>query len=115
LDLLARPELSYQTLSNLPDIGQGAVDPSVAEQLDIQAKYAGYIQRQQLEIDKLRQKASVKLPDNMDYELVRGLSTEAREKLAKNRPQTLGHAARIPGMTPAAVSLLLIHLKKRPV
>jgi len=115
LDLLARPELSYQTLSHLPNIGQGAVDPSVAEQLDIQAKYAGYIQRQQLEIDKLRQKASVKLPDNMDYELVRGLSTEAREKLAKNRPQTLGHAARIPGMTPAAVSLLLIHLKKRPV
>ncbi len=115
LDLLARPELSYQMLSDLPDIGQGAVDPRVAEQLDIQAKYAGYIKRQQLEIDKLRQKESVKLPVNLDYGLVRGLSTEAREKLAKNRPQTLGHAARIPGVTPAAVSLLLIHLKKRPV
>lgn len=113
LDLLARPELSYQALSRLPEIGTGPDDPGVAEQLDIQAKYAGYIKRQQLEIDKLRQKESIKLPLDLDYGQVRGLSTEAREKLVKNLPQTLGQAGRIPGMTPAAISLLLIHLKKR--
>ena len=113
LDLLARPELSYQALSRLPEIGPGPDDQGVAEQLDIQAKYAGYIKRQQLEIDKLRQKESIKLPLDLDYGQVRGLSTEAREKLVKSRPQTLGQAGRIPGMTPAAISLLLIHLKKR--
>jgi len=114
IDLLVRPELSYQALSQLPEIGQGRVqDQGVAEQLDIQAKYAGYIKRQQVEIDKLREKESVSLPVDLDYLQVRGLSTEAREKLVRNRPQTLGQAGRIPGMTPAAMSLLLIHLKKR--
>jgi len=113
LDLLARPELNYQALCRLPEIGPGPEDPNVMEQLDIHAKYAGYIKRQQLEIDKLRHKESVKLPLDLDYGMVRGLSTEAREKLAKSRPQTLGQAGRIPGMTPAAISLLMIHLKKR--
>ncbi|HXK55577.1 MAG TPA: tRNA uridine-5-carboxymethylaminomethyl(34) synthesis enzyme MnmG, partial [Gammaproteobacteria bacterium] len=113
LDLLSRPELSYQALSRLPGIGPGPADKAVAEQLDIQAKYAGYIRRQQVEIDKLRQKEAIELPVDLDYLQVRGLSTETREKLARNRPLTLGQAGRIPGMTPAAISLLLIHLKKR--
>lgn len=113
LDLLARPECSYQALNKLPELGPGPEDQSVAEQLDIQAKYAGYIKRQQIDIDKMRQKESVKLPPDLDYLQVRGLSTEAREKLSRNRPLTLGQAGRIPGMTPAAISLLLIHLKKQ--
>lgn len=113
LDLLARPECSYQALNQLPELGPGPEDQSVAEQLDIQAKYAGYIKRQQIDIDKMRQKESVKLPPDLDYLQVRGLSTEAREKLSRNRPLTLGQAGRIPGMTPAAISLLLIHLKKQ--
>lgn len=113
LELLARPELSYQALVALPEIGQGTDAPGVAEQLDVQAKYAGYIKRQQFEIDKLKAKESIQLPPDLDYALVRGLSTEAREKLAKQRPNTLGQAGRIPGMTPAAISLLLIHLKQR--
>lgn len=113
LELLARPELSYQALVALPEIGQGTDAAGVAEQLDVQAKYAGYIKRQQFEIDKLKAKESIQLPPDLDYALVRGLSTEAREKLAKQRPNTLGQAGRIPGMTPAAISLLLIHLKQR--
>lgn len=113
LDLLARPDVSYQVLSQVAELGLGTVNQEVAEQLEIQAKYSGYIKRQQLEIDKLREKESIKVPADMDYGLVRGLSTEAREKLGKCRPETLGQAGRIPGMTPAAVALLLIHLKKR--
>jgi len=113
LDLLGRPEISYRTLSRIPEIGLGAANQEVAEQLEIQTKYAGYIKRQQIEIDKLREKESIKVPTDLDYGLVRGLSTEAREKLAKRRPETLGQAGRIPGMTPAAISLLMIHLKRR--
>jgi tRNA uridine 5-carboxymethylaminomethyl modification enzyme len=112
LELLARPELSYQALCMQPDLAPGVEDPRVAEQLDVQAKYAGYIRRQQVEIDKLREKASVRLPADIDYAQVRGLSAEVTEKLTKSRPETLGQAGRIPGMTPAAISLLLIYLKR---
>ncbi|MCB1758573.1 MAG: tRNA uridine-5-carboxymethylaminomethyl(34) synthesis enzyme MnmG [Gammaproteobacteria bacterium] len=112
LELLARPEVSYQALCAQPDLAPGVDDPSVAEQLDVQVKYAGYIRRQQLEIDKLREKASVALPPDIDYAKVRGLSTEVTEKLTRSRPETLGQAGRIPGITPAAISLLLIHLKR---
>ncbi|MCU7817123.1 MAG: tRNA uridine-5-carboxymethylaminomethyl(34) synthesis enzyme MnmG, partial [Candidatus Thiodiazotropha sp. (ex Rostrolucina anterorostrata)] len=76
---------------------------------------AGYIDRQQGEIEKLRANEAVVLPENLDYEGVRGLSSEVREKFQSHRPQTLGQAGRIPGITPAAISLLLIHLKKRSV
>jgi tRNA uridine 5-carboxymethylaminomethyl modification enzyme len=88
-------------------------DPKVAEQLEIQAKYAGYIDRQKGEIERQRANESVKLPDNFEYDKVRGLSSEVREKLIKSRPATIGQAGRIPGMTPAAISLLLIHLKRK--
>jgi len=113
LDLLVRPEVSYQGLSGLPGLGPEVRDPKVAEQLEIQARYAGYIQRQQIEIDRQRASESVTLPDHFDYDKVRGLSAEVQEKLARSRPATLGQAGRIPGVTPAAISLLLIYLKRK--
>lgn len=113
LDLLARPEVNYQGLKELEDFGEGVDDPIVAEQLEIQARYAGYIKRQQMEIDRLRANEQVKLPERFEFEKVKGLSAEVREKLVKSRPATIGQAGRIPGMTPAAVSLLLVHLKRK--
>ncbi|OWL88648.1 tRNA uridine-5-carboxymethylaminomethyl(34) synthesis enzyme MnmG [Halopseudomonas aestusnigri] len=111
LDLLRRPEVDYTALVELT----GATDIPVdaAEQVEIQAKYAGYIERQQEEIERLRQHEQTRLPQDLDYASLNGLSNEIRAKLADVRPQTLGQASRIPGVTPAAVSLLLIHLKKR--
>jgi tRNA uridine 5-carboxymethylaminomethyl modification enzyme len=97
----------------LPGVGPGVEAAQVAEQIDIQAKYAGYIGRQRDEIDRQRAQESTALPHEFDFEKVRGLSAEVREKLARVRPATLGQAARIPGITPAALSLLLIHIKRR--
>ncbi len=113
LNLLARPNVGYRELMTLPRLGPGVEDPQVIEQLEVQAKYAGYIDRQKDEIDRQRANEAVSLPDNLDYGAVRGLSSEVREKFQRHRPQTLGQAGRIPGVTPAAISLLLIHLKKR--
>ncbi|WP_071871529.1 tRNA uridine-5-carboxymethylaminomethyl(34) synthesis enzyme MnmG [Atopomonas hussainii] len=110
-DLLRRPEIDYASLAELTN--SPAVDAQVAEQVEIQTKYAGYIDRQQEEIDRLRRSESVSLPANLDYSAISGLSKEIQAKLSQARPQTLGQASRIPGVTPAAVSLLLIHLKKR--
>ena len=111
LDLLRRPEVEYSALVALT--GGSDVQADAAEQVEIQAKYAGYIERQQEEIDRLRQHEQTRLPDDLDYTSLNGLSNEIRGKLADVRPETLGQASRIPGVTPAAVSLLLIHLKKR--
>ena len=111
LDLLRRPEVDYSALVALT--GGSDVPADAAEQVEIQAKYAGYIERQQEEIDRLRQHEQTRLPEDLDYASLNGLSNEIRGKLADVRPQTLGQASRIPGVTPAAVSLLLIHLKKR--
>ncbi|MCP3672001.1 MAG: tRNA uridine-5-carboxymethylaminomethyl(34) synthesis enzyme MnmG [Gammaproteobacteria bacterium] len=113
LELLARQEISYPGLQRLPGIGPGVADPKVAEQLEIQCKYAGYIKRQQAEIERQQANEALKLPAELDYAEVRGLSTEVREKLIRSKPETIGQAGRIPGVTPAAISLLLIHLKKR--
>ena len=88
-------------------------DPQVAEQVEIRTKYAGYIERQQDEIARLRASENVVLPAELDYNAIAGLSKEIQHKLSQARPQTLGQASRIPGVTPAAVSLLMIHLKKR--
>ena len=112
LDLLRRPNLGYAELMALPGSGNGVSDPEVAEQVEIQAKYHGYIERQREEIERQRRHASKTLPEDLDYQAVSGLSSEVREKLLSVRPATIGQAARIPGMTPAAVSLLLVHLKK---
>ena len=113
LDLLARPKVGYDSLMRLPGLGPGVEDPKVAEQLEIQCKYAGYIGRQREEIERQRAQETLRLPDAFDFECVRGLSAEVREKLGRVRPTTVGQAARIPGVTPAAVSLLLIHLKRQ--
>ncbi|MBW9263302.1 MAG: tRNA uridine-5-carboxymethylaminomethyl(34) synthesis enzyme MnmG [Candidatus Thiodiazotropha sp. (ex. Lucinisca nassula)] len=112
-NLLARPNVSYRQLMTIPRLGPGLQEPQEVEQLEVQAKYAGYIARQQGEIDKQRANESVQLPEDLDYTNVRGLSSEVREKFQRHRPETLGQAGRIPGVTPAAISLLLIHLKKR--
>lgn len=112
LDLLRRPNVSYADLMTLSGAGPGVDDAVVADQVDTQAKYAGYIERQQQEFKRQQQHEKKVIPDSLDYERVQGLSTEARQKLAAFRPQTIGQAARIAGMTPVAISLLLIHLKK---
>lgn len=111
LELLRRPNVNYQTLMSLLDESL-AVAPEVAEQVMIQVKYSGYINRQQNEIDRLQRNESLALPADMNYKNVRGLSNEVREKLEATRPLSLGQAARISGVTPAAVSLLLVHLKR---
>ncbi|TCO72595.1 tRNA uridine-5-carboxymethylaminomethyl(34) synthesis enzyme MnmG [Chromatocurvus halotolerans] len=109
-DLLKRPEIEYADIA--PLFEGASADPQVAEQVAIQAKYAGYIERQQAEIERMVRFESLRLPDTLDYDIVEGLSHEVRLKLAAARPETLGHAGRLPGVTPAAVSLLLVHLKK---
>ncbi|WP_150305605.1 tRNA uridine-5-carboxymethylaminomethyl(34) synthesis enzyme MnmG [Pseudomonas saliphila] len=111
LDLLRRPEVTYPVLCEIT--GELDIATDVAEQVEIHAKYAGYIERQQEEINRLRQNEETALPLDLDYQALSGLSNEIKHKLADVRPQTLGQASRIPGVTPAAVSLLLIHLKKR--
>ncbi|MCG6969159.1 MAG: tRNA uridine-5-carboxymethylaminomethyl(34) synthesis enzyme MnmG [Gammaproteobacteria bacterium] len=112
-DLLRRPEVSYAGLMSLPTAGSAVDDPVVAEQLEIQAKYAGYIERQQEEIERHRRYETLVLPQNLDYANVRGLSNEVRQKLEQHRPATIGQASRVSGVTPAAISLLLVHLKKQ--
>ena len=113
MDLLRRPDVSYTDLMSLPGAGTALQDVQASEQVEIQAKYHGYIDRQREEIERNRRNEQQSLPEDMDYTAVRGLSNEVRQKLSEHRPATLGLAARIPGMTPAAVSLLLVHLKKR--
>jgi tRNA uridine 5-carboxymethylaminomethyl modification enzyme len=119
--LLKRPEYGYQDVIRLPEVG-APVDESlcsteqyeqVALQLEVRAKYAGYIERQQREIAKHAKQESLRLPEDIDYDSVTGLSNEARQRLVTARPGTVGQASRLEGMTPSAVSLLLIHLKKR--
>jgi tRNA uridine 5-carboxymethylaminomethyl modification enzyme len=111
MELLRRPEVTYESLMTLTGAGPQVVDPRVAEQLEIQAKYAGYIERQQDEIDRHLRHEETGLPAELDYAAVRGLSAEVRQKLERHRPATLGQASRISGITPAAISLLLVHLK----
>jgi len=113
LDLLRRPEVSHNSLRELPGVLDADVSPDVAEQVTIQARYHGYIERQQAEIERLRRDEATCLPEALDYSQVRGLSNEVVQKLNGQKPRTLGQAARIPGVTPAAVSLLRIHLKKQ--
>ena len=111
-DLLRRPNVSYATLMTLPGAGDAVTDPIVAEQIEIAARYSGYIDRQREEIDRHRADEESRLPQDLDYRTVRGLSTEVQQKLNAHRPETLGQAARISGITPAAISLLLVHLRR---
>ena len=111
-DLLRRPQVSYASLMSLPGAGPGETDPQVVEQVEIQAKYAGYIERQQDEVERNRSQEGLKLPLDLDYRQVHGLSIEASQKLNQHKPETLGQAGRISGVTPAAISLLLVYIKR---
>jgi tRNA uridine 5-carboxymethylaminomethyl modification enzyme len=106
-DLLRRPEVHYEGI-----VPQPVEDATVAEQVEIQAKYEGYIERQREEVARRAEAESRALPPELDYREVRGLSAEVQQKLNRHRPETLGQAARISGVTPAAISLLLVHLKR---
>ena len=112
LELLRRPEMDYSKLVEVEGIGPGVSDPRVAEQLEIQVRYAGYLGRQQEDIERRKRHEGMQISETFDYRQVRGLSAEICEKLQRVRPDTIGQASRIPGMTPAAISLLLVHLKK---
>ena len=112
-ELLKRPEIDYATLAALPGFDAPLLDEAVIEQIDIAAKYAGYIERQQSEVAKLKENRAHRLPVPCDYRAIHGLSAEVVEKLDKIQPENLDQAARIPGVTPAALSLLLIYLKKQ--
>jgi tRNA uridine 5-carboxymethylaminomethyl modification enzyme len=113
LDLIKRPELGYAALMQLPLLGPGVDDPAVAEQVEIGVKYAGYLDRQREEIERSRRHEESRIPDEFDYAGIPGLSAELQAKLGQVRPETIGQAQRIPGMTPAAISLLLVCLAKR--
>jgi tRNA uridine 5-carboxymethylaminomethyl modification enzyme len=113
IDLLRRPEISYQDLISF-DQSCDLTDPAVAEEVEIQVKYAGYIQRQEEQIGKLSRLEGIRLPAHMDFRAIPGLTAEVREKLEKVKPLSLGQASRISGITPAAISILLIHLKRFP-
>ena len=112
-DLLRRPNVRYDALVALPlETTGGVADAAVAEQVEIAAKYQGYIDRQQIEVEKNREQENLRLPEDLDYARVRGLSKEVQLKLNQHQPETIGQAARIQGMTPAAISLLLVYLKR---
>lgn len=111
-ELLRRPDVSYKNLMTLPGAGEGVTDPRVAEQVEIQAKYQGYIERQKDEVARSARYEEIRLPQNLDYRTVRGLSSEVQQKLNQFKPETAGQAARISGITPAAISLLLVHVKR---
>lgn len=111
-ELLLRPDVNYASLMTLTGSGVAVEDEKVSEQVEIQAKYQGYIDRQHEEIKGSLKNEALQLPDNLDYREVRGLSTEAGQKLNLHKPETIGQAARISGITPAAISLLLVHLKR---
>jgi tRNA uridine 5-carboxymethylaminomethyl modification enzyme len=112
LDLLKRPELTYQKLVSLDLFGPGVENTQVAEQIEVSAKYAGYIDRQLLEVERNKKQENTILPLDLNYDQVSGLSNEVRQKLKDTRPATIAQANRISGVTPAAISLLLINLKK---
>ena len=112
LDLLRRPEISYSDLMKVTGLGPGNDDAKVAEQVDVQVRYAGYLTRQAGEVERNQRNEGTLIPDGFDYTRVQGLSAELCEKLQKTLPESIGQASRIPGMTPAAISLLLIFLKR---
>ena len=112
LDLLRRPEMTYADLARVEGIGRGVDDAAVVEQIEVQAKYAGYLERQRDEIERQRRNEETSIPERFDFGNVRGLSAEVMTKLIAVQPRTIGQAMRISGVTPAAISLLLVHLKR---
>ena len=115
-ELLRRPEVSHEALLSLPGAQsgyEGEIDPQVRQQVEIAAKYQGYIDRQQEEVARQRGQEHATLPADLDYREVQGLSIEVQQKLNAHRPETIGQASRISGVTPAAISLLLVYLKRK--
>ncbi len=112
-ELLRRPEVSYEALLSLGEIGLGELEPAVREQVEIAAKYQGYIDRQTDEVERSRGQENTKLPGDLDYREIHGLPIEAQQKLNAQKPETIGQAGRISGITPAAISLLLVYLKRK--
>jgi len=112
-ELIRRPEVTYQQLLTIDSLGPVLADPVAAEQVEIQIKYEGYINRQQDEIAKQQRNEETRLPAKFDYSQVKGLSNEVVTKLNQTQPETVGQASRISGITPAAISLLLVYLKKQ--
>ncbi len=111
-DLLRRPAVSYEALMTLPGLAAGVADAEVSQQVEIQTKYQGYIDRQHDEVARHEHNETTRLPQDLDYRAVHGLSVEVQQKLNQHKPETVGQASRIQGMTPAAISLLLVHLKR---
>ncbi len=112
VDLLRRPNVTYASLMTMPGAGPAVADKKVMEQVEIQTKYQGYIERQREEVSRHENYETTSLPQDLDYKSVRGLSIEVQQKLNQHKPETLGQAARVSGVTPAAISLLLVHLKR---
>ena len=112
-ELLRRPDVSYQAVLSLDGLNLGEIEPAVREQVEIAAKYQGYIDRQVEEVARSRGQEDTKLPDDLDYREIHGLPIEAQQKLNAYKPETIGQASRISGITPAAISLLLVHLKRK--
>ena len=112
MELLKRPEVSYKKLMKIKTLGPSVEDSTVAEQLEIQAKYAGYIDRQQTEIERQQHYENLKIPKKFDYSKIKTLSIEVKQKLIAAKPETVGIASRIPGVTPAAISIVLVYLKR---
>ena len=113
LDLLRRPQIDYAKLTSVTELGPAVEHEDVATQVEVQTKYAGYLERQREEIERQRRHENTSIPTSFDYDKVRGLSAEVLLKLKRSLPTTIGQAARISGVTPAAISLLLVHLKRR--
>ena len=113
LDLLRRPGVTYETLREWMPEGTPEPGTTEAEQIEIAAKYSGYVERQKDEVARQLAQESVPLPADLDYASVRGLSKEVQQRLGQHRPQTVGQASRIQGVTPAAIALLLVHMKRR--
>ena len=113
-ELLRRPEVNFENLQKLSRQDLSDISVEVSEQLEIQAKYAGYIERQHAQVERLSQQEEVKLPEDFNYAAITGLSNEAKQKLMEIKPVTIGQAARISGITPSTISLLLVHLKAKP-
>jgi tRNA uridine 5-carboxymethylaminomethyl modification enzyme len=111
-DLLRRPDVTYESLKGLPQFGQGLESAIAAEQVEIRAKYQGYIDRQKDEVDKARTQEDQSLSADLDYNDVPGLSIEVKQKLNRHKPENIGQASRISGITPAAISILLVYLKR---
>ena len=112
LDLLKRPDFTHHDILKLPNVGGEEIDPNVAEQVEVCAKYSGYIKRQEEEVERNRQHEETVLPEDLEYKEDRGISSEVNEKHSKQRPVNLEQASPIQGITPAAISLLRIYLKK---